>query len=282
MLRPPTALPPPTGVPAGWYRDPYGYPLLRYYDGRGWTAHTTGVLTPARHTEEHPTLPLPVAIGAVAVLIASLIASRFLLDALAGRDWPVLVLAAIGIFVGYGPSVWWCWFASRRWGSGRLARDVGLRFRWSDAGWGPIVWIAAFGCELAMLLIVRLTGIPLIGNTEGVGDVDADRAYVIALLLTAVIAAPLVEELVFRGVMLRGLLSRVAVVPAVALQAVLFGVAHVDPVRGSGNVGLALVLAAVGVGFGGATYLLRRLGPAIIAHAMFNGVVLAIVLLVDP
>ena len=71
-------------------------------------------------------------------------------------------------------------------------------------------------------------------------------------------------------------------VPAVALQAVLFGVAHVDPVRGSGNVGLALVLAAVGVGFGGATYLLRRLGPAIIAHAMFNGVVLAIVLLVDP
>ena len=93
----------------------------------------------------------------------------------------MLVLAAIGIVVGYGPSVWWCWFASRRWGSGRLARDVGLRFRWSDAGWGPIVWLAAFGCELAMLLVVQLTGIPLVGNTEGIGDVDADRAYVIAL-----------------------------------------------------------------------------------------------------
>ena len=73
-----------------------------------------------------------------------------------------------------------------------------------------------------------------------------------------------------------------AVVPAVAVQALLFGVAHIDPVRGSGNIGLALVLGAVGVALGGATYLLRRLGPAIIGHALFNGVVLAIVLLVDP
>ena len=282
MLRPPTALPPPAGVPAGWYRDPYGYPLLRYYDGRRWTTHTTGILTPPRDVEAHPTLPLAVAVGAVVVLIASLIASRYLLDALAERGWPLLVLAAIGIVVGYGPSVWWCWFASRRWGSGHLARDVGLRFRWSDAGWGPLVWLAAFGCELAVLLVVQLAGIPLVGNTEGIGNVDADRAYVIALLLTAVVAAPFVEELVFRGLMLRGLLSRIAVVPAVAVQALLFGVAHIDPVRGSGNIGLALVLGAVGVALGGATYLLRRLGPAIIGHALFNGVVLAIVLLVDP
>ena len=172
---------------------------------------------------------------------------------MAERGWPLLVLAAIGIVVGYGPSVWWCWFASRRWGSGHLAHDVGLRFSWSDAGWGPPL-VDAFGCELAVLLVVQLAGIPLVGNTEGIGNVDADRAYVIALLLTAVVATPFVEELVFRGLMLRGLLSRIAVVPAVAVQALLFGVAHIDPVRGSGNIGLALVLGAVGVALGGATY----------------------------
>ena len=49
--------------------------------------------------------------------------------------------------------------------------------------------------------------------------------------------------------------------------------------RGAGNIGLVLVLAAVGVAFGGAAYLLRRIGPTILAHAIFNGVVMAVVLL---
>jgi uncharacterized protein len=126
---------------------------------------------------------------------------------------------------------------------------------------------------------VEVTGIPLVGNTEGIGEFDADRTYVVTLLIAAVIAAPLVEEAVFRGLMLRGLLSRIAVAPAVAVQGVLFGLAHVDPVRGSGNIGLVLILSVVGVVFGGAAYLLRRIGPAIIGHAMFNGLVMLIVLL---
>jgi membrane protease YdiL (CAAX protease family) len=101
---------------------------------------------------------------------------------------------------------------------------------------------------------------------------------VISLLISAVVAAPLVEEAVFRGLVLRGFLSRMRWVPAVLLQGVLFGVAHVDPERGAGNIGLALVLAAVGVVLGGAAYLLRRIGPTIIAHAILNGVVMAVVL----
>jgi hypothetical protein len=41
------------------------------------------------------------------------------------------------------------------------------------------------------------------------------------------------------------------------------------------------VLAAVGSVFGGAAYLLRRIGPTIIAHGLYNAVVMAIVLLVN-
>jgi len=277
-LRPPSRLAPPTGFQAGWYPDPHGYPLMRYYDGRAWTGTTTGVLSAKPDLGRHPVLPVGVAFGAVVVLIASLIASRYLLDALIDLEWPILVYALISIAAGYGPSLWWCWYASQRWGTGRPARDLGLSFRWSDAGWGPVVWISAFACEVVTILLVQATGIPLVGNTEGIGELDVDRTYVIALLITAVVAAPFVEEVVFRGLMMRGLLSRLAVVPAVAVQGVLFGMAHVDPVRGTGNIGLALILAAVGVAFGGAAYLLRRLGPVIIAHAIFNGVVMAIVL----
>ncbi len=252
---------------------------MRYYDGRAWTARTTGVLTAKPDLGQHPVLPVGVAVGAVVVLIASLIASRFLLDALIELEWPILVYALISIVAGYGPSLWWCWYASRRWGTGRPAQDLGLRFRWVDAGWGPVVWISAFGCQVVMVLLVEATGIPLVGNTEAIGELDVDRAYVIALLISAVVAAPFVEEVVFRGLMMRGLLSRLAVVPAVAVQGALFGLAHVDPVRGTGNIGLALILSAVGVAFGGAAYLLRRLGPVIIAHAIFNGAVMLIVLL---
>jgi hypothetical protein len=67
-------------------------------------------------------------------------------------------------------------------------------------------------------------------------------------------------------------------VVAIALQGVLFGVAHVDPVRGVGNVGLAIVLSMVGVAFGAAAYLLRRVGPTIVAHACFNGFVMLLLL----
>ena len=125
MLRPPAALPPPTGSRAGWYRDPYGFPLMRYHDGRAaGPQHTTGVLTAKRDVEEHPVLPLRVAVGAVGVLIASVVGSRFLVDALVrfetGRS---LVYVAISVVTGYGPSVWWCLYASRRWGA---------------VGWSPI------------------------------------------------------------------------------------------------------------------------------------------------
>ena len=97
-------------------------------------------------------------------------------------------------------------------------------------------------------------------------------------MITAVIAAPIVEEMVFRGVVLRGLRSRMSAVLAVAVQGLLFGAAHIDPVRGAGNVGLVVVLSGVGVAFGIASQLLRRIGPSIVAHALFNAAVLVLVL----
>jgi membrane protease YdiL (CAAX protease family) len=93
-----------------------------------------------------------------------------------------------------------------------------------------------------------------------------------------VVAAPIAEEIVFRGVVMRGLLSRRGPVMAVGLQGVLFGFAHFDPVRGSGNIGLILVLSSVGCVLGGAAFLFRRLAPTMIAHAILNGIAMALAL----
>jgi len=212
------------------------------------------------------------------VLTTSLIASKLLLDAIVDLGWPVAVYVAILGSLGYGPSLAWCWFVSRRWGTGRIGPDLGLTPRWADLGWGPVVWLAALAAQvLAGLLVVSL-GVPITGNTEAIGEAAVDRTYIVSIVITAVIAAPIVEEIVFRGVVLRGLRSRLPVVLAIVIQAVLFGAAHVDPVRGAGNVGLVIVLSGVGVAFGGAAVLLRRIGPAIIGHALFNGAVLLVVL----
>lgn len=273
-------LPPPTSAPAGWYHDPH-MGGLRYFDGRAWALHG-GAGGPVRDVpvleekHEHPQLPIGVAVGALLVLTASLFASRVVVEALIDLDWPVVVYAVIAVVIGYAPSLAWGWYVRRRWGAGKLAA-IGWKFRWADLGWGPVTWLATVVAQVAMVWVVTSFDIPMSSNIEDVG-LDVDRAYLVAMTIAAVVAAPVVEEIVFRGLVLRGLLSRMPALPAIALQGVLFGCAHVDPVRGAGNVGLAMVLSAVGVAFGTSAYLARRLGPSVIAHAIFNAVVLAIVL----
>lgn len=264
-----TSLPPPTGPPLGAQR--LDRPL-RAPD----TSRIRPQLKPG--PAPHPTLPMAAAIGAIFVLTASLFASKYILDSIVGFQWPVVVYVAILALVGYGPSVFWCFLVSRRWGTGHLGQDIGLTPRWSDLGWGPLVWLGAVGIQVAVAAVVIGFGIPIANNTDGISELRVDRTYVVSIVITAVVAAPIVEEMVFRGVVMRGLRSRLAPILAVLLQAVLFGAAHIDPVRGAGNVGLSMVLAGVGLALGIGAYLLRRIGPAIVAHAIFNSVILALVL----
>jgi membrane protease YdiL (CAAX protease family) len=268
---------PPTGHPAGWYPDPSGAPAHRYYDGRSWTPHVSGHF-PAVDRVAHGTLDVRAAFGAAVVLLVSLITSRYVIEWLVTYEWPIVVYAGIAVLLGYGPSVLWCVVAARRWGTGRFFADTGMQVRWVDLGWGPLVWVAAIAGQLVAVVVIEAFGIPLVSNTEGISDLARDRTYVISILVTTVVAAPVVEELVFRGVMLRGLRSRLPAVAAVGGQGAVFGLAHFDPVRGRGNIGLVLVLTSVGIVLGGAAYLLRRIGPTMVAHAILNGVVMTVVL----
>lgn len=272
--------PPPTGARAGWYPDPYGQPWARYYDGYRWTSFTSPLAPVPAPPVEHPTLPLPVVVGAVAILAASLIGSRPLLDALVDNDWPIPALMAISVAVGYLPSVVWLVFASRRWGSGRPFSDLGVRFRWVDLAWGPLIWLATLLAMALALLVLRGLDVPYRGNLDlrvlagaaGLPVGDVNRTAVVSLVLSAVVFAPVVEEAIFRGAVLRGLLSTVPAPLAIAVQGVAFGAAHFNPDFGVDAVGLVIVLSVSGVGLGLAAFLLRRIGPSIIAHAVMNGV----------
>lgn len=228
--------------------------------------------------DDHPTLPLAAGLGALIVLTVSLLCSKFVLDLIVDYEWPVVFYVMLLGAIGYGPSVLWWLFAMARWGSSDRFGDVGIEPRWTDLAWGPLIWFSTLMVQAAISVLVLVLNIPIANNTDDIGELSADRTYTIAIVITAVVAAPLVEELVFRGLVMRSLLSVTAVPVAIIAQGVLFGVAHIDPIRGVGNVGLALVLSGVGISFGAAAYWLRRIGPTMVAHAIFNGVVMIILL----
>jgi uncharacterized protein len=262
-------------TPTGWFPDPWNSSGVRFWDGRGWTGH---VAVPLPEPQPHPTLPIRAAWGAVITLLVSLVASRYLIKAISDYEWPIFVYVAILAVIGYAPALLWCWHASRRWGTGHFRADVGLSARWVDAGWGPVTWLACLAAQVVVGLIVVALKVPFTSNVREVSDLRADRGYVVSLLVLAVVAAPLCEEIVFRGVVLRGLLSRNGAVVAVGVQGVLFGLAHFDPIRGTGNIGLILVLGSVGCVLGGAAFLFRRIAPTMIAHAILNAIAMALAL----
>jgi uncharacterized protein len=158
--------------------------------------------------------------------------------------------------------------------------DLGVSFRWVDLAWGPLIWISIVAAVGIAVGLMRVLDIPYRGNldVDNGSPLQHDNTAIAALLVSAVICAPVVEEALFRGAVMRGLLSKMAAVWAIGIQAVLFGVAHFDPDFGRESIGLIIALSVAGAGLGLACFLLRRLGPVIIAHAVMNAVAITVVL----
>jgi membrane protease YdiL (CAAX protease family) len=91
------------------------------------------------------------------------------------------------------------------------------------------------------------------------------REYPLGAFLLLVIIAPLTEEYLFRGLMLRGLLTRQSPAVAVGITALLFGLVHANLPQ----LFLGVVIGAV---FGWWYVRTGSLGPCLIGHAVFNGV----------
>lgn len=274
---PMTSFPPPSTSPAGWYLDPEGSGAQRYFDGYRW--HPLGPQSPAvTAVAPGPNFPIRAGVWALVVLVSSLLMSGLAVLVAVAVGVPDPVAMAMALLVAYGPALVYTLRAARRWGTGDVMGDLGLRTRWVDLGWGVVVWIAAVVVQGILAGLILWGNIPMGSNTEGVVEFAERPLEVVVLLFGGVIAAPLVEEVVFRGLLQRALVGAMALVPALGIQAVLFGVLHLNPMLGLGNLGLVLILSAVGVVFGVAAHVIGRVGPVIIAHALFNGVVLVVVL----
>ncbi|MGH9189505.1 MAG: lysostaphin resistance A-like protein [Acidimicrobiales bacterium] len=214
----------------------------------------------------------------VGVFLSSLLASVVL----AASGDPELGLggkavSALGLWVGLvGAAV----VASRRKGSGRPAADFGLRFRPVDL---PLGVAAALTAQLVVLPLVALGLSPLLGRPEVEGPArdlvgSATGPALPVLVLMVVIGAPLVEELFYRGLLVGALRVRFGGVVAVVGSAVVFGLSHQSQLPAAAVVLMMVSLGALGAVLSVLAVRTGRLGSAIVAHATFNAVTVAVVL----
>ena len=91
----------------------------------------------------------------------------------------------------------------------------------------------------------------------------------LAVLLSVAVLAPILEEMIFRGVLLRAFLNRYPKWPAIAISALFFGFAHL-------NIYQFALAFPMGLLLGWLFERSRSLIPCITLHATFNGSTLAL------
>lgn len=165
--------------------------------------------------------------------------------------------------------------ATRGSGTGSVVRDFGLRLRpWPDI---PLGLVAGVGAQLLLVPLLEAPLTPfvhhlsqrlghpttqLLGNTSGVG------LAVLSILVCA--GSPLVEELFFRGLVLRALLGRLEHIGrrlapslSIVLSGLVFALVHFEALQFIG-------LAGFGMALGYLAFRTGRLGAPIVAHVAFN------------
>lgn len=144
-----------------------------------------------------------------------------------------------------------------------------LWYRWQRDAWRDalprareswrVVLVAALCClasSAAERALLSTQGVPF-------GDLEPAGAWrVAALVMLATLSVPLVEEALFRGVLLARLGARYGATAGVVVSGVAFGLTAGDPARMAGQIAAGIVLGAVVVRT-------RRLWLAAAAHSAF-------------
>lgn len=99
--------------------------------------------------------------------------------------------------------------------------------------------------------------------SQSLSEMANDGIYSV---ISIIIIAPLTEEIIFRGIILEGFLSRYSSVKAVIWSSIIFAVFHLNPLQ-------FVTAFAVGVFLGYIYFKTRSLIPCILAHAFYNSLV---------
>ncbi len=228
--------------------------------------------------------PVALPIGTLIVLIvATVLISDTVRTGSNGRGIALAAAINVGVEVLLAASVW------------LAGRDLVARYGgWKTVfGWGRPVLAdvpfaaAGFGIALggrfAVLIVANLaTNGKAAEESQNVSLTHVTIAEVALLVFVAVICAPLIEELVFRGLLLRTFMRRMSFWPAAIASSVIFAVFHtyeVDTLAGA--VTLALAVGVMGLTNCALVRYSNRLTPGIAVHATLNGLAVLLLVLIN-
>jgi membrane protease YdiL (CAAX protease family) len=144
-----------------------------------------------------------------------------------------------------------------------------LGFR--PAGFWPIV-LGAVGALIVSVAVSQL-GIEPEGVKQAM-DVARTPALFVASLAVMALLAPLVEEVVFRGLLYGWVAGRWGVTAAWFVSSILFAAAHVEPAH-------ALLVLPLGLWFGWLRQRTDSLWPSLVAHMANNGLAVVAAALIN-
>jgi len=239
------------------------------------------------------------ALVVLAITLALLVVLRIVLPVIFGdtqlADLLLWTVFYGGILVAMG-------VVCKRLGTGSWVTDFGLQFRWFDVfiGLGSAIGIRLVAGMIDGVVITLMGGTP----KSNMAPPAPEIGWVILNSVIAVtIVAPFCEELLFRGLLLRGFRNtilrgrstgavrggaatpstsrrRTAAVVSVGVSALLFAAVHLYEGWGSPvtmvTLGLSILVLGIVNGVYAATT--KRLGPGIWTHVWFNGMAAATVI----
>lgn len=161
-----------------------------------------------------------------------------------------------------------------RWKGFGFVRDFRFQFKLIDLAIGfgtavAVLVVAGVMSEAVSSLVGLDSGADESSNTQILSDAEGSP-YLWIVLGAAVLGAPIVEELFFRGLCLRAIEKRWGTVAGVVGSSVIFTVPHWTGSTLEGTIVLFSVIGSVGLILGVVAVKVGRLGPAIVAHLLFN------------
>jgi membrane protease YdiL (CAAX protease family) len=192
----------------------------------------------------------------------------------------LLILACLGVVA---------WPVLRGVSWRQTCEDMGLRMRWADVALGVPTYLVALPQVLAgallmfgIMRLLRLVGLEVSQPTHPLAEAGLGVTWwqAVQIVFVAAICAPIVEEVFFRGALYAGIsqsargwstFARVSL--AIGLSSFIFAVIHPQGFLG------VLILGPLAGAFALAREWRGSIVPGVVAHAINNGLITAVLLL---
>lgn len=194
------------------------------------------------------------------------------------RDKMFILLSIIGVIPSHLITLLIAWALVTRWGRFSFSKILGLSWPRSVSrtqGLALCVGLAVLLYALGIVITYFIGG----GKTQMDMLIESSYQARIATAFLAVATAPLVEEIVYRGILYPALQRLVGTIWGIVVVSLLFSLVHVYQYWN--HKGVILVITVLSIALTAVRAYSGRLLPSIVVHLIFNGIT-TVILLVSP